>query len=326
VAVAVAGVLVVVAVILVIVAVRVARQVPALEELVGPDDATLRLDGSRRVVMFDDRFRDLLGWTESDLAESGAFDRRVLRDDRQSGVREISASGGAAVPVVYREVAVPRGSVVVIRDRRPDVALEARAAASERAAADASGGRDESEARARELETQVELFEHQRALEATPRGLADALWRLELVRQHRVGWARGPAPGTEELAEPAQRLSDALATEVELVREDVGTYAELGGAVVEAELDAAFALGALRMVQELLAAVAKRSEAITVAVRTAVDSVGVTVSCSGWSTDPDAARSLDAVAAAAGDLAGSLTVTENDGSLVADVTLPRPAG
>jgi hypothetical protein len=320
-----AGVLVVVALILVLVAVRVARQVPSLDELLGPDDATLRLDGSRRVVALDDRFRDLLGWTESDLAAAGAFDSKVLHDDRRSGAREVAAADGVTVPVVYREVAVPRGSVVVIRDRRPEVALEERAATSERDATDAARDRDELRTQGGDLQSQVERLEHRLTLDAGPRGLPDALWRLELLRQHRVGWGRGTVPDVEGPADPASRLAAALATEVELVREDVGTYAELGeGALDGGQLDAAFALGTLRMAQELLAGVAKRSEAITMTVRTTPDTVGLTVSCSGWTAEGDAATALEAVAASAADLAGSLTVTEDGGSLVADVTLPRP--
>jgi hypothetical protein len=320
-----AGVLVVVAVILVLVAVRIARRVPSLDQLLAPDDATLRLDASRRVVALDDRFRDLLGWTESDLAEAGAFDARVLHDDRRSGGREVAAADGAPVPVVYREVAVARGAVVVIRDRRPEVAVEERAATSELEAADAARDRDELRTRGGELETQVERLEHQLALDACPRGLPDALWRLELLRQHRVGWGRGTVPDVEGPADPASRLAAALATEVELVREDVGTYAEIDeGALAGGPLDSAFALGTLRMAQELLAGVAKRSDAITMTVHTTPDTVGLTVSCSGWTAEGDAATALEAVAASAADLAGSLTVTEDAGSLVADVTLPRP--
>jgi hypothetical protein len=324
VALAFAAALVVVAVILMLVARRAARQVPSLETLVGPDDATIRLDASRRVVVLDDRARDLLGWAASDLAHPGAFDARVLNDDRGSGARDVFAAGGSAFPVLYREIPVPRGSVVVIRDRRAEVALQERAAASELEAAGATQRGDELEAQGERLAGQVERLEHQLGLEAGPRGLPDALWRLELIRLHRVGWARGPAPGVDELEAPAERLSAALGAEVELVREDVGTYAELGEGVLDAELDAAFALGALRMAQELLAALAKRSDAITVTVRATADAVGLTVSCSGWSEDGDAAAALAAVAASAGDLAGSLTVTEEAGSLVADVTLPRP--
>ncbi len=324
VAVAVAGVLVVVAVILVIMSVRIARQVPALEALVAPDDATLRLDRARRVVAVDDRARTLLGWSASDLGEPGAFDQRVLRDDRTSGAREVHASGGDPVPVVYREVVVPGGSVVVMRDRRPHVALEQRAEASERDAKDAEQRCSDQEARARALEDQIARLAHQVSLETGPPGLSEALWRLELLRQHRSGWLPEPAAADAELIGPAERLAAALTTEVELLREDVGTYAELAEAVMEAELDAAFALGALRMAQELLAAVAKRSESIAVTVRSAADSVGLTVSCTGWTADADAAPALEAVAAAATDLAGSLTLSEEDGSLVAEVTLPRP--
>lgn len=321
---AVAGALIVVAVIVTVFAVRAARHVPPLETLVGPDDATLRLDRSRRVVAVDDRAHALLGWTQSDLDEAGAFDRRVLNDDARAGVRDVTAAGDTNVPVVYREIAVPRGVVVVLRDRRPEVALEARAAAGERDAADASRRRDEADALAAKLQAAVERLEHQLTLESTPPGLAEALWRLELVRQHRGGWTRSPVPGGAELGSPGERLSAALASEVEVVREDVGTYVEIDEPSFETDLDAAFALGTLRMAQEILAAVAKRCDAIAVTVRTEAASVGLTVSCSGWSAEPEATHALEVIATAAADLAGDLTVTEVDGSLVADVTLPRP--
>jgi hypothetical protein len=320
---AVAAALFVAAVILVILAVRTARQVPELESLVAPDDATVRLDAARRVVAMNERARQLLGRAETDLAQPGAFDGEVLREDRGAGARDVVAAGGTAVPVVYREVAVPRGCVVVMRDRRPEVALDARATAGEQAAADAARTRDEAQARADEFEGRIERLEHQRSLDTAPRGLADALWRLELLRQHRLGWAREPAPATTDLAEPGKRLAGVLATEVELVREDVGTYAELADEVAEAELDGAYALGALRMAQELLAAVAKRSDSITLTVRTAPDAVGLTVTCSGWNPEAGPEPGLEWVAAAAVDLAGALTITEDDGTLLLDVTLPR---
>ncbi len=321
---AVAGALILVALIVTVVAARAVRNVPALETLAGHDDATLRLDRSRRVVALDDRAHALLGWTQNDLGEPGAFDRRVLNGDRRAGARDVTGARDTNVPVVYREVPVPRGCVVVLRDRRSEVALEARAAASERDAENATRRRDEADALAVKLRDTVARLEHQLTLESGPPGLAEALWRLEQVRQHRGGWTRAPVPGGTELRSPAERLTAALANEVELVREDVGTYVEIGEPSFETDLDSAFALGTLRMAQEILAAVAKRCDAITVTVRTGVDSVGLTVSCTGWSGEPEASHTLDVIATAAGDLAGDLVVTETDGSLVADVTLPRP--
>jgi hypothetical protein len=146
---------------------------------------------------------------------------------------------------------------------------------------------------------------------------------LELVRQHRSGWGRGPVPGADELDATPKRLSAALATEAELVREDVGTFATMGECVLDDGLEPSHALLGLRIVQELLAAVAKRSEEIAVGVRASADAFGITLSCTGWSRDGDDLASVGVVSAAAAELGGSVELTEQDESFTVCVTLPR---
>jgi hypothetical protein len=182
----------------------------------------------------------------------------------------------------------------------------------------------ELEALAAELDTHVEDLERQLGREAAQHGLPDALWRLELVRQHRLGWGRGPVPGGGEvLGRSADRLAEALATEMQIVREDVGTFAELGECALEERLDASRSLAALRMVQELLAAVAKRSEEVSVVVRTLPEGLAITLACSGWTPDGDDLSAVEVVSAAVRELGGSISVTHEDNAFVVNVSLPE---
>lgn len=301
--------LVVVAVVVFVVAARVARGRPRLPDAIEPAEGLIRLDRHRAVVALDDRAHAILGWTAADLAAPGSFDERVLRGDRSSGPRELARAGGSKVAVVYREMQLGRAFAAVVRDRSAEVTLAAAASAAETRNAD--------------LAERVDTLEFELARDAGRRALPDALWRLELARQHRAGWVRGDVPGADDLVDPAPRLEAAIAAELELLREDVGTYAELSGWAADESLDASQTLSVLRIVQELLAAVAKRSDELAVQVLTRDDGVVVTVTCAGWSDGQDAAPALDVVEAAVRDLAGKLERREEGGALVVDVTLPR---
>ena len=202
--------------------------------------------------------------------------------------------------------------------------LTARADESDRRAVRFGTRVGELEALAAELDTHIDDLERQLGREAAQHGLPDALWRLELVRQHRLGWGRGPAPGGgETLGRSADRLAGALAAEMDLVREDVGTFADLGVCALDEKLDGSRALAALRMVQELLAAVAKRSEEVTVEVRSLPEGLGITVSCAGWMPDGDDQSAVDAVSAAARELGGNVAANQAGGAYVVSVTLPE---
>ncbi len=111
---------------------------------------------------------------------------------------------------------------------------------------------------------------------------AGGLWTLERIRQTRLAGTpalRTSGPGIDMAAD----LRAALALELELLREEVGTYAEvtevdLGGSVSPRE-----ALAVLRVVQELAAALAKRSDELQIQIQRDGDSARVTVIASGWS-------------------------------------------
>lgn len=301
--------LVVVAVVVCVVAARVARARPRLTDALEPDEGLIRLDARRAVVALDDRAHAILGWTAADVAAPGSFDERVLDGDRSAGRRELTRADGSRIAVVYRELPLGRSAAAVVGDRSAEVALAARAAAAETHNA--------------QLADRVDALEFELARGAGRRALPDALWRLELVRQHRAGWARGDVPGAEDLDDPAARLEAALGAELELLREDVGTYAELAEWAADESLDASQTLAVLRVVQELLAAVAKRSDELAIQVLTRDDGVVITVTCAGWSDGQDAAPALDVVEAAVRDLAGKVERHEEGGALVVDVTLPR---
>jgi hypothetical protein len=304
--------LVVVAVVVFLVAARVARGRPRLNDALEPGEGLIRLDARRAVVALDDRAHAILGWTAADLAEAGSFDEAVLRGDRSAGPRAVTRADGSTIAVAYRELPLGRRSAAaVVRDRSEEVAVAAAAAAAE--------------ARNTELSDRVDTLEFELARDAGRRALPDALWRLELVRQHRVGWARGDVPGADELDDPAPRLEAALGAELELLREDVGTYAELAEWAGDESLDASQTLAVLRVVQELIAAVAKRSDELALRVTTRDDAVVVTVTCAGWSDGHDAAPALDVVEAAVRELAGKVERHDEAGALVVDVVLPRAA-
>jgi len=314
--------LVVVAIVVFAAAARVARARPRLADAVEPGDGVIRLDARRAVVALDDRAHAILGWTAADLGEPGRFDERVLHGDRSAGRRDLARADGSSTPVAYRELPLGRSWAAIVRDRSDEVAVARRAAQADELTVTTAAA----EARAAELAERVDALEFELARDAGRRALPDALWRLELVRQHRVGWARGDAPGGDELADPVPRLEAALAAELELLREDVGTYAELEEWTADPALDASQTLAVLRVVQELLAAVAKRADELSVRVTARDDGVAVRVTCAGWSDTHGATPALDVVEAAVRDLAGKVERHEEQGALVVDVSLPRAEG
>ena len=148
-------------------------------------------------------------------------------------------------------------------------------AAEQAAHADAVKSAEHLETRTRTLRN--ELTEaHQTNAELTQRigranptdGRSLGLWALERHRQARVagtpllGLAVGPG------ADLTTALPDAIRVELEVLREDVGTHGELGDVDLADELSPASALSILRVVQELAAILAKRSDELEVAYRT----------------------------------------------------------
>jgi hypothetical protein len=129
-------------------------------------------------------------------------------------------------------------------------------------------------------------------------GRALGLWALERQRQARLagtpmlGVAVGP--GTDLTA----GLADAIRLELEVLREDVGTHAELGEFDLGETLDAYEALTILRVVQELTAALAKRADEMTVTVGRHDRDATVRVAAIGWTDAPPNATAFEAGLAA----------------------------
>lgn len=171
------------------------------------------------------------------------------------------------------------------------------------------------------------------------------LWALEELRQRRAAGEPDPAllgpafDGTglgdpsledaslEELAGEASYegsgdvpgLLDVLHRELELVREEVGTPAELAAFEVPAPLDAGLALGVLRVVQELAAALARRSDELVFTIATEPGATVVTVWADGWS-EPDVPGRAH-LESALGAFGGGLTIEPEDKALVATARL-----
>ena len=116
-------------------------------------------------------------------------------------------------------------------------------------------------------------------------GRALGLWAFERLRQGRVagtpllGLAIGP--GIDLTA----ALTEAVRVELEVLREEVGTHAELVAVDLDQGIDARDALTVLRIVQELAATLAKRADELHVTIGHEDELVVITVGAVGW-TDP----------------------------------------
>ena len=164
-----------------------------------------------------------------------------------------------------------------------------------------------------------------------PREPADAgrllgLWALERHRQARIagtpllGLAVGPGVDLES------GLSEAIRVELEVLREEVGTHAELTDIDLGESVDAREALTVLRVVQELTATFAKRAEEIEVSIEREKETVVVTVAAIGWAEAPPNASAFESGLAA---LDGTLALRadpERADTLLAVVRLGTPDG
>jgi hypothetical protein len=133
-----------------------------------------------------------------------------------------------------------------------------------------------------------------------------ALTLLEERRQRRLGLVSAGAGGGSQLPEPPDELGDALAVEVERIREEVGTPGSL-----EARLDPPVGAGEAALVlhgtRQLLGALVRHTNAYDLTVVRDGDQVDVAVVCSGWEgqgsdVDEDVIRLVKAVAPAGGDV------------------------
>lgn len=181
------------------------------------------------------------------------------------------------------------------------------------------------------LETRVatlrqELSEQHREnaeLTAKLRGAGDAkasgLWQLERLRQSRLAGTptlrAASGPGMNIAAD----LGAAIALELELMREEVGTYAEVTSIDLGTSVSPREALAVLRVVQELSAALAKRADELKITVDRDGDVTRVTVEAAGWS---EAAPSHGPLEQGVTALDGTIELRSEDGGLTAEVRLP----
>jgi len=184
------------------------------------------------------------------------------------------------------------------------------------------------------LETRVATLRHELAeqhrtnaeLTARLRTAGDArgagLWALERLRQSRFAGTptlrSASGPGLDMAAD----LRDAIALELELLREDVGTYAEVTAVALGSSVSAREALAVLRVVQELSASLAKRADELRIEVQRDGDVAVVIVEASGW---PDAPPSHAIFERGVNALPGTLDVRSDDGLLTAEVRIPDTA-
>jgi hypothetical protein len=212
-------------------------------------------------------------------------------------------------------------------------ALQVRGAKQATTAADSE--REEAQRTSAHLETRVgtlrqELAEQHRAnaeLTAKLRSAGDAraggLWALERLRQARLAGTPSLPTTTGPGIDVASDLRDAVALELELMREEVGTYAEVSGVELGDPVSPREALAVLRVVQELAAALAKRSDELLVTITREGDAALVSVRASGWTSDgtPNHANLERGVAA----LDATLALTPEPDVLVAEVRIPDRA-
>lgn len=216
-----------------------------------------------------------------------------------------------AVALLVVLVVVAVGAAVVLgvtlgrrlRDERARAdGLEGALAASRVDASAASAARDGAVARAEGLDA-----------------LVHSLWSLELLRVAREWTLTNGDVGavTTVAADTGAELTTALRMELERRREESGIPGELDASPASAatlgSLPVASALGTLRFVEEVLAAVSRPSEGLTVGVR--VDGARVVATITLDAADADVPPVLRDVAADAG------ATIEVDGATVT-VALP----
>ena len=129
------------------------------------------------------------------------------------------------------------------------------------------------------------------------------MWALERLRQTRaagtplLGLAIGPG------MDLTTGLTEAIRVELEVLREDVGTHAELVAIDLGDGIDARSSLTVLRIVQELAATLAKRADELKVSIARDDDLAVITVAAVGSSdASPNVAAFESALAALAGTL------------------------
>jgi hypothetical protein len=149
------------------------------------------------------------------------------------------------------------------------------------------------------------------------------LWVLERLRQSRLAGTpplrAASGPGLDMAAD----LREAITLELELLREEVGTHAEIEDVALGPHVSAREALAVLRVVQELSATVAKRADELRVDVQRDGDAAIVKVTALGWPESPPHHGVLERGVNA---LQGSLDLRTDSGVLTVEVRIPDTAG
>jgi hypothetical protein len=215
----------------------------------------------------------------------------------------------ALVAAVVVAVAAVAGTAVLTRRVRQEAArADAALADLASACADLASARADLEAVGAERDGAARRG-------AAADALVRSMWSLELLRVAREwtvtsGGADDVAPVA---ADTGAELTAALRLELDRRREETGVPGELDG-VALADVPVATALAALRLVEEVLAAVSRPSEGFTVALRSGDDALAATIALDAVDA-PAVPAVLRDVASGAG---ASIAV---DGSVVT-VTVP----
>jgi signal transduction histidine kinase len=120
----------------------------------------------------------------------------------------------------------------------------------------------------------------------------------------------------------AADLREAITLELELLREDVGTHAEITDVGLGNTVSAREALAVLRVVQELTATLAKRAEELRIDVQRDGDAAVVTVEAIGWADSTPHHGVLERGVTA---FQGTLELRPGAQSLTAEVRIPDSA-
>jgi hypothetical protein len=158
--------------------------------------------------------------------------------------------------------------------------------------------------------------------------MAEAMWRLELERSHRQ-WRDVIVPADVARmtdGSTGTHLAFAIGQEVDRLREEVGVSIRTEGGFAAA-MTPRVALGALRIVEEVLALAAKRADEIAVAMREVEvpPSIEVVLTCEGWDDEGDVASEAlnETITGMAARLDGIVSwTTASEGRVQVAIDLP----
>jgi hypothetical protein len=267
--------------------------------------------------------------------ESSRADR--LKTELGTAAEQLRLAAGRAEEETLRRAEDSDAADAALRDARAATAqAERRAEESEVRVEQARGNVEQAEQRAAEAEKRAARAGRrakQRAEapreKAEPSGsdstavadVADALWELERLRLEREWFAIGglalPMPSGWDGADGTD-LSAAVAVELEVIREVVGTPGHLDPPTQPVTADPATAIIVTRLAGELLRTLARGGLELRVSIEDD-DELAVAVATGAVET----AEELSRLATAASHAGGSLAVQRVDDGVRVEVRLPR---